>query len=662
MQRGIGSLAGRVRGGLVDLVKRARLTVRYLGWRTFLFRLLTFPLRPTPIGRMLRLTRESRSHHFVARKAYRRGWRPVTIAIPTYGPPDETIAAVESLRRTTDRDKVRIVVADDASPAEHRERLRTLEGIELVLGEENAGFAANANRALRAAPADHDVVLLNSDVTAEPGWIESLQYTAYGAEDIGMVGPKLVYPDGSIQSAGSHRNLGAPEWFDHRYRFRGADHGPANVVASVLAMTGACVYVKRSTIDRIGLLDESYPMAYEDVDWCLRSWQAGLRVIYQPHAALVHHEAKTRGTDQGEREIRSQRLFWERWGDFFDRRDVREPDGSLRIVYVTEDTGVGGGHRVVFEHLNGLAARGHRCELYTLADPPDWFDLIVPVRTFEDYDELVEELAPKRAIKVATWWNTAAPVWHASVLEGIPVYFVQDIESSYYPGQPAAQAGVLSSYRQEFHYLTTSGWVGERLREMGLDPSVVAPGVNLETFRELGIPRRDDVLLSVGRTQPLKNLDLTIEAWRGMGDGRPELWLFGVEPEVGERHGARYYTAPADGEVNRLLNEATALVQTSRHEGFCLPLLEAMAAGAAVVCTDAHGNRDFCRDGENCLMPDPDPDAVRGALERVIGDPELRARLAEGGRRTAAAYDWEGRVVELERFFEGVAPAVELAR
>ena len=47
-------------------------------------------------------------------------------------------------------------------------------------------------------------------------------------------------------------------------------------------------------------------------------------------------------------------------------------------------------------------------------------------------------------------------------------------------------------------------------------------------------------------------------------------------------------------------------VQTSTHEGFCLPPLEAMATGGAVVCTDAHGNRDFCRDGENCLMPEPD--------------------------------------------------------
>jgi glycosyltransferase involved in cell wall biosynthesis len=110
------------------------------------------------------------------------------------------------------------------------------------------------------------------------------------------------------------------------------------------------------------------------------------------------------------------------------------------------------------------------------------------------------------------------------------------------------------------------------------------------------------------------------------------------------------------------MNRATALVQTSRHEGFCLPLLEAMAAGAPVVCTDAHGNRDFCRDGENCLMVADDPRSVAAALDRLFADAELRERLAREGRRTAEAYGWDRRVDELERFFESVAPATAAAR
>ena len=199
-----------------------------------------------------------------------------------------------------------------------------------------------------------------------------------------------------------------------------------------------------------------------------------------------------------------------------------EPERRLRVVYVTEDTGVGGGHRDIFEHLNRLLDRGHEVALYTLGEPPDWFELRVPVHSFEDYDELVAALAELDAIKVATWWNTAAPVWRASVLRGIPVYFVQDIETSYYPDDERARHAVLDSYRPEFRYMTISSWNRERLRELGLDAELIPPGIDLETFRpRADVARREDMVLALGRSNPLKNLPLTIAAWRALPEPRP---------------------------------------------------------------------------------------------------------------------------------------------
>jgi glycosyltransferase involved in cell wall biosynthesis len=323
---------------------------------------------------------------------------------------------------------------------------------------------------------------------------------------------------------------------------------------------------------------------------------------------------------------------------------------------VTEGTGVGGGHRDIFEHLNRLLDRGHDVELWTLDDPPEWFELRAKTRSFEDYGELCEALAPIEAIKVATWWHTAHTVWLASVRAGIPVYFVQDIETSYYRDNLAMQYRVLESYRHEFRYMTISSWNRDRLRELGLDATLIPPGIDLENFRPLpGAARRLDRVLALGRSHPLKNLPLTLKAWRSLPEPRPELCLFGIEPELASEGGIRYVEAPSDDEVNHLLNEATVFVQTSRHEGFCLPPLEAMATGAAVVCTDAHGNRDFCRDGENCLMPEANPDAVRAAIAKLLEDPELRARLGDAGIETAADYAWERRIDKLEAFFDEIA-------
>ena len=344
------------------------------------------------------------------------------------------------------------------------------------------------------------------------------------------------------------------------------------------------------------------------------------------------------------------------WRGFFDEREVFGDDGRLRIVYVTEDTIVGGGHRVVFEHLNGLAARGHDAQLWTLGPPPDWFELRCPVRSFADYADLEAALAPLQAIKVATWWKTSAAIWRASVLNGLPVYLVQDIETSYYRDDPALRYEVLDSYRPEFRYLTTSTWNREHLLELGLDAELISPGIDAGTFRPLsGTSRHDDMLLAVGRSNPLKNLRLTLDAWRRLPHPRPELCLFGTEPELAREPGIRYVLTPSDEEVNNLLNQATVFLQTSSHEGFCLPILEAMAAGSAVVCTDAHGNRDFCTSRKNCVMPVARTSDVSAAVAGLLTDPARRKRLGDAGIDTAKAYDWESRIDALERFMLQIA-------
>jgi GT2 family glycosyltransferase len=639
----------RKRPLLGDLPRRAYLTVKHHGWAELGLRLVTAPLRLTGMERRVRDRIRARGEMRAARAWYRVHGRPVTVVIPTYGNPSATIEAVKSVRKTVDRGRTQVVVVDDGSAPEHRERLRELSGARVELGDDNQGFAATVNRGIALAPPDHDVVILNNDVLAHRHWLECLQRAAYAKPEVGIVGPKLLYPDGRIQAAGAYRNLGAPEWFDHRYRFQPADHPPADVADAALAVTGACMYVKRSTLELIGHLDASYPMAFEDVDYCLRGWEAGLETRYEPLAELTHLESVTRGTHVGERERRSQDRFWTHWGDWFDNRAVGAPDGRLHVVYVTEDTGVGGGHRDVFEHLNRLAERGHQAELYTLGGEPDWFPLEVPVRSFGSYAELAAALAPLEAIKVATWWNTARWVWRASVRRGIPVYFVQDIETSYY-ADPRMQARVLASYREEFKYLTISGYNREGLAALSRRAEVIPPGIDLDMFRRLERPKRDDVLLAVGRSLPLKNLPLTIEAWRRLRP-QPELWMFGIEPELGPASGARYFERPSDERVNELFNEATVFVQTSVHEGFALPPLEAMSAGTAVVCTDAHGNRDFCRHEENCLIAAADPDSVAAAIGRLFADAELRGRLVDEGLRTAAGYAWERRIDELERFY-----------
>ena len=143
------------------------------------------------------------------------------------------------------------------------------------------------------------------------------------------------------------------------------------------------------------------------------------------------------------------------------------------------------------------------------------------------------------------------------------------------------------------------------------------------------------MILALGRSNPLKDFPLTRAAYLALPEPRPRLWLFGIEPELADGLGDRvtYIERPTDERRQRLLNQATVLLQTSKHEGFCLPPLEAMAAGAAVVCTDANGNRDFCRDERQ--LPDARPHAderPRRARSALLDD----ARAARPPGRAAA--------------------------
>jgi GT2 family glycosyltransferase/glycosyltransferase involved in cell wall biosynthesis len=623
---------------------------------TLAFRVVTLPIRATPLRRYLRIDRLGDPILLAARRQYRKKGRAVTVVIPSYRDAELVARLVHSIRRTTRRGRVQIIVTDDCSGSDHIAALRRIRGITVIESAENTGFAANVNRGIRAADPTHDIVLLNSDVVAIGSWLAVLQFCAGDGDYTGVVGARLLYPDGRIQFGGTVRNIAAPEWFDHRFRFKPGNYPPAAMTQPALAVTGACMYIRRGLIDEVGLFDEHYAMAYEDVDYCLRCWQAERPVVYAGSAVLEHGESLSRGTEVGERERSAQRYFWQRWGEFLDAREVRGGDGELRIVYVTEDMGVGGGHRDIFEQANRLAARGHDVSIFTLGEPPDWFELVVPVRRFKDYGRLLAALEPLAAIKVATWWNTAAPVWLAGVRNGIPAYFVQDIETSYYPHHEHMRAAVIASYRHEFAYMTISGWNRDRLAELGLAAELVAPGVDLEMFRPRpDVRRREDSLLALGRTLPLKNFPLTLAAWHALGEQRPELRLFGIEPELANEPGIRYERRPSDDRVAELFSEASVFVQTSTHEGFCLPVLEAMACGTPVVCTDADGNRDFCVDGENCLMVAPRVDAVAGAIARLLADVELRERLAQAGLRTAASYSWESQIDRLERFLTDVA-------
>jgi GT2 family glycosyltransferase len=208
----------------------------------------------------------------------------------------------DSMLRRTSWDNLRIRLVDNGSTnsevAELLGRLERDPRVTVMRDERNFNFAALNNAAVAASGADY-VVFLNNDTEVVDGdWIEALLEEAQ-RPDVGAVAPLLTYPDGSVQHAGAA--LGMHEYAGHP--FAGLDPAARTPFGSALdgtrnwlAVTAACMLVERRKLDAAGGFDESFVVAGNDVELCLRLTAAGHRSLCVPHVRLVHDESRSRGS------------------------------------------------------------------------------------------------------------------------------------------------------------------------------------------------------------------------------------------------------------------------------------------------------------------------------------------------------------------------------
>ena len=194
--------------------------------------------------------------------------------------------------------------------------------MQLAVMSGNYGYAAANNQAAKLARGEY-LVLLNSDVVPDRrGWISTMMSGFQTDPGIGIVGPKLLYEDGSLQHAGMYfgRDLKG-EWLNQHY-YKGFPRGfaLANIARSVPAVTGACLMIRRAVFEQVSGFTEDYVIGdYEDSDLCLKVRRGGLDILYQPEAELYHFERKSISRHSGYmRSVASEYNRWlhgRRWSD-----------------------------------------------------------------------------------------------------------------------------------------------------------------------------------------------------------------------------------------------------------------------------------------------------------------------------------------------------------
>jgi O-antigen biosynthesis protein len=257
----------------------------------------------------------------------------VSIIIPVFNHFRETFYCLESIFRHSNDIGFEVVVVDDASSDRTWALLKRIKGLILVRNPRNLGFIGSCNRGADVARGDY-LVFLNNDTTVTPGWLKALMATFKDFPNAGMAGAKLVYPDGRLQEAGGAIWQDASGW--NYGKFDDPDHPRYNFAREADYCSGACLIIARALFESLGRFDAHYaPAYYEDTDLAFKVRHAGHRVIYQPHARIIHHEGLTSGRDLKTgvkaHQVTNLTKFQSRWGDRL-RAHPAPPQSPVRLV------------------------------------------------------------------------------------------------------------------------------------------------------------------------------------------------------------------------------------------------------------------------------------------------------------------------------------------
>lgn len=219
----------------------------------------------------------------------------VSIIIPVYNQFAYTYCCLKSIKKYSENIPYEIILADDCSNDETAEIEKIVSGLQVIHNTENLLFLKNCNHAAKIARGKF-LLFLNNDTQVQAGWLSALLDVAENKEDCGIVGSKLIYPDGSLQEAGGiiwndgfGWNYGKgddPDAPDYQY-LRETDY-----------ISGASIMIPKKLWEQIGGFDEVFaPAYYEDTDLAFEVRRRGKKVYYQPRSVVVHFEGISNGKE-----------------------------------------------------------------------------------------------------------------------------------------------------------------------------------------------------------------------------------------------------------------------------------------------------------------------------------------------------------------------------
>ncbi|HCC34730.1 MAG TPA: hypothetical protein DEQ02_03515 [Ruminococcaceae bacterium] len=360
----------------------------------------------------------------------------------------------------------------------------------------------------------------------------------------------------------------------------------------------------------------------------------------------------------------------------FERRDKRlqnarpmalkktgDKKDLLHIVYVMTWTGLCGGSKIILEHCNRLVEKGHKISVLSHMPKPGWFPLNNRVDFIQPaFDEVLCEHIPKCDVIVATYWKE---VYECIEQQIAPVVYFEQGDSHLF--DPAAMDDHTMSHIKKqlqlapFVY-TVSSFAAQNLKDgFGINAEVIPNAVDNAVFYPdptLKSKNKKPVITAIGPDyiyfKRIPDIISAVNQLRGKGHDFEFIWITPGAPGADISEPA--VVNPEQHFIGDCLRRTDIYVCASLFESFCLPALEAMTCGAAVVTTDCGGVNEYVREDENALIIEKENVFdIAGKLELLLNDAELRSRLSEGALKTAEEFDWDITSGKLEEYYRDIS-------